>query len=339
VISVKRGRGNGREDGGKQIECVWRLHLQPALGKRRLTHTTRTFVADKLSVISAAGKTPTALHAFRLLMQMLRWAENRNPYRRMLIDSDLLGMEENEVIVGHYDSEEHEGSRVLDDNELRQLASGLQRSTMPPASKLLLLIMTATLKRIREMCLGEWAHVNFESAEWKIPKEHSKNGRDTIVYLSPFALSLFHRLRAISTGRFMFPVRRHLNKPVRAISPTSIATRIRHRQIDEVGYNLAAADRRVLALEHGYWTSHDLRRTGATTMQRLGVGEAIVHRCLAHTSKVAGAGKIDVDSIKLGRIYLRFEYEAEMRDAWNRLGAHLEQIMVVDDTMPILLAA
>jgi hypothetical protein len=35
---------------------------------------------------------------------------------------------------------------------------------------------------------GKWAHINFETAEWTIPEENSKNGVEHIVNLSEFAL-------------------------------------------------------------------------------------------------------------------------------------------------------
>jgi len=273
-------------------------------------------------------------------MQMLRWADKRHPYCRMLIDSDLLGMEREDVIVGDYDPEEHEGTRVFDDAELREFARRLARSTLPVKAKLLMLIMVSTGKRIRETCMGEWASLNFETGEWTIPKEHAKNNRESIVYLSAFTLRLFHALRAISAGRYMFPARRHKGKKIeRPITPNSISTANRDRQVTPKDYKLNAFDWDILVLDGGRWTSHDLRRTAATTMQRLGVGESIIHRCLNHTAKKAKDAAVATDSIKLGRIYLRHAYEAEMRDAWKRLGTHLEQVMAVADTMPVLMAA
>ena len=74
-------------------------------------------------------------------------------------------------------------------------------------------------------------------------------------------------------------------------------------------------------------------------MQRIGIAESIVHRCLSHTTKNGKDGKAEVDSIKLGRIYLRHAYKDEMRDAWMRLGAHLEQVMGPVESLPEALAA
>ncbi|HJV75941.1 MAG TPA: tyrosine-type recombinase/integrase, partial [Noviherbaspirillum sp.] len=75
-----------------------------------------------------------------------------------------------------------------------------------------------------------------------------------------------------------------------------------------------------LVLAHGAngaWTPHDLRRTGATIMQRLGVSLDVIDRCQNHV--LAGS--------KTRRHYLHHDYADEMRDAWRQLGAHLESVL------------
>ena len=54
------------------------------------------------------------------------------------------------------------------------------------------------------------------------------------------------------------------------------------------------------------WTLHDLRRTAATHMARLGVGPHVVERILNHTGGTLGG---------IAGIYNRFSYLPEMREA------------------------
>jgi integrase len=68
-----------------------------------------------------------------------------------------------------------------------------------------------------------------------------------------------------------------------------------------------------LALAGGQWRPHDLRRTGATLMAELGVLPDVIERCLNHTEQT-----------KVKRIYQRAQYEAPMREAWQKLGERLE---------------
>jgi integrase len=68
-----------------------------------------------------------------------------------------------------------------------------------------------------------------------------------------------------------------------------------------------------LVLNHGTkggWTPHDLRRTGATMMQELGVTLEIIDRCQNH---LLGGSKVR-------RHYLHHDYANEKRNAWRLLG-------------------
>lgn len=67
----------------------------------------------------------------------------------------------------------------------------------------------------------------------------------------------------------------------------------------------------------GEWTPHDLRRTGATMMQELGVTLEIIDRCQNH---VLGGSKVR-------RHYLHHDYAKEKTEAWHRLGDRLEAIL------------
>ena len=70
-----------------------------------------------------------------------------------------------------------------------------------------------------------------------------------------------------------------------------------------------------LILPEGHWGPHALRRTGATLMVSLGVLPEVAERCLNHT-----------EQNKMKRIYQRHSYENEMREAWQILGIHLDQL-------------
>ncbi|MFL4033988.1 hypothetical protein LER27_13850, partial [Pseudomonas aeruginosa] len=67
----------------------------------------------------------------------------------------------------------------------------------------------------------------------------------------------------------------------------------------------------------GEWTPHDLRRTGATMMQELGVTLEIIDRCQNH---LLGGSKVR-------RHYLHHDYAKEKTRAWDLLGSRLETIL------------
>lgn len=69
--------------------------------------------------------------------------------------------------------------------------------------------------------------------------------------------------------------------------------------------------------KNGNWTPHDLRRTGATMMQQLGISQDIIDRCQNHV--MAGS--------KVRRHYFHHDYTDEKANAWNTLGNRLNLIL------------
>ncbi|MFN8851383.1 MAG: tyrosine-type recombinase/integrase [Inhella sp.] len=60
---------------------------------------------------------------------------------------------------------------------------------------------------------------------------------------------------------------------------------------------------------------HDLRRTFRTLLSRIGVAPHVAELCLNHQEKET-----------MRRVYDGHDYTAEMADAWDRAGAHIQAI-------------
>ena len=67
----------------------------------------------------------------------------------------------------------------------------------------------------------------------------------------------------------------------------------------------------------GEWTPHDLRRTGATMIQALEVSLDVIDRCQNHV----------ISGSRVRRHYLHYDYRREKTEAWQKLGAQLEEIL------------
>ena len=127
-----------------------------------------------------------------------------------------------------------------------------------------------------------------------------------------FEASLFSALHVLANGApWCFP-----SAPDGHIDSRSLSKQVGDRQLKFKNRTQLKHRRNdnTLILSGGEWTPHDLRRTGSTLMQSLGVPEHIRERCLNH---IVGG--------KIGRIYGRYCYEfaAEKRQAWAQLGALL----------------
>lgn len=78
--------------------------------------------------------------------------------------------------------------------------------------------------------------------------------------------------------------------------------------------------------ENGAWTPHDLRRTGSTLMQSLGVTLNVIDACLNHV----------LTGSKTRRHYFHHEYAQEMHEAWQLLGERLSLILHAADNVVVL---
>jgi integrase len=136
------------------------------------------------------------------------------------------------------------------------------------------------------------------------------------VYLSDFAVRQFEALKARNEQRerksdWVFPARL---KEGASLSETTIGKQIRGRQRgNEKRLKGRTEQADSLMLPGGQWKCHDMRRTGATLMQSLGVLPDIIHRCRNHAR-----------GSKLDRICLQHDYSAEMAEAWLLLGERLD---------------
>jgi integrase len=75
--------------------------------------------------------------------------------------------------------------------------------------------------------------------------------------------------------------------------------------------------------KHGAWTPHDLRRTGATIMQSLGIPLDTIDRCQNHV----------LQGSKIRRHYLHHDYAQEKREAWRQLGERISTILNAKDVV------
>ncbi|MGZ3196670.1 MAG: site-specific integrase [Croceibacterium sp.] len=190
-------------------------------------------------------------------------------------------------------------------------------------SQAALWICLSTACRIGELLMSEWRHVNLDTATWFIPKENVKGSRgkkqDQLVFLSPFALSQFRALHALTDQtRWCFPGRgeeQHVD--VKSISK-QVDDR-QHRFKDRKDLHNRRNDNSLVLSKgiNGEWTPHDLRRTAATMMQALGVTPEVIDRCQNHV--LAGS--------RVRRHYLTHEYANEKREAWIKLGLAIESLL------------
>lgn len=331
--------GVRRKDDNQTLKRLFAADVLPHIGKIPIKLLTEHELRSVLRLQVARGVNRTAVITCNSLRQMFAWSRKRQPWRKLLVDGDPMDLIEIEKIVAPDYDLSNISDRVLSNNEIVELWNILQQcehdyvhspnkrlapQPLEKKTQYAIWIMLSTLCRVGELTMARWEHIDLYNAQWFIPKDNvKKNIAHLLVNLSPFSLNQFQQLYKL-TGHsdWCFPSRDgegHMDLK-------SIAKQIGDRQCmfkKSKNANNKASKRRqdntlVLASgKYGSWTPHDLRRTGATMMQALGVPLDTIDRCQNHV----------VFGSKVRRHYLRHDYADEKREAWLKLGIKLAGLL------------
>jgi integrase len=163
--------------------------------------------------------------------------------------------------------------------------------------------LLVTLQRREEVFSADVAEFDLKSAIWTIPGERAKNGVAHIVPLSSAALAEVKQLIGDRREGKLFPARGNAENGATGFS--KCWSRIRAAVEKELG---RAVER---------FTMHDLRRTGATGLQRLGVRLEVTEAVLNHVSGSRGG---------IVGVYQRHHFTDEKRAALNNWANELARI-------------
>jgi integrase len=189
-------------------------------------------------------------------------------------------------VAGIQRREERSRDRVLSDDELRRVWQAADKLGWPFGAITKLLILTGA--RREEIGALRWAEVRDDRLE--LSGDRTKNGKPHIIPLSEPAAAVLKGLHRVHGSKLVFTVT--------AATPVS-------------GFS-KAKDKLDKLSEVTGWRTHDLRRTVATGLQRLGTRLEVTESVLNHISG-SRAGIVG--------IYQRHEWTQEKKaalDAWAR---------------------
>ncbi|ESY57287.1 MULTISPECIES: site-specific integrase [unclassified Mesorhizobium] len=204
------------------------------------------------------------------------------------------------------------------DNELRWLWQACKAydgaaGRGPFGLFLQLLVMTG--QRRSEVAEMTWGEIDMEAAEWTIPAARSKNGEPHVVPLSKQALAILRAVPRIkSKAGYVFTTGGE--------SPISGFSRMKLR-VDKLMAK-SAGETKIAD-----WTLHDIRRTVAAGMQRLGVRMEVTEKVLNHKS---GSFR------GIAAIYQVDDYADEKRaalDVWGRFVIDLVEGKAAQNVVPL----
>ena len=191
--------------------------------------------------------------------------------------------------------------RVLSDEELVCLWQLAEAEPFPWNIALKLLILTG--QRRNEVFEADWAEIDLKKKVWTIPGERAKNGERHEVPLTTSVLALLKMIPEHENSGKLFPAQ---GRPENGASGFSkVQARLRKSMTEKLGSVTE-------------WRVHDVRRTVATGLQRLGVRLEVTEAVLNHLSGTR-AGIVGV--------YQRHSFTDEKRAALETWVAEVERLV------------
>ena len=306
-------------------------HIRPEIGAMKAGEIAKRDVIRLLDTVAAKAdarqerkdgkrKAPRKLthrpnRVFELARAIFRWAVGR----------DLLKIDPTFGLSPPIKKEKAR-ERELSPSEIRTLWEALDRAPvaretwkrregdfpMRRATALAIKLALVTAQRIGEVsgiALSE-LDLNDTAPMWVVPGERSKNGEANRVPLSPLAMQLIAEAKALAgASAWLFPNPKG-DGPVEAHAAT--------KALDRARPSIGLPDFRV----------HDLRRTAATRMAELGVSPHTVSLVLNHVSVRRGT--------ITGKVYDRYSYDREKREALGAWGARLARMLAGNDAQNVI---
>jgi integrase len=163
-------------------------------------------------------------------------------------------------------------------------------------------LLALTGQRRDEVARMEWAEIDFGRRSWTLPRERVKTDQAHEVPLSDAAVAILEAAPRIAGSAYVFTTAG--DAPISGYSKSK-------RRLDVL-----------LPTDMPAWRLHDLRRTAASGMARLGVNLPVIEKVLNHASG-SFAGIVGV--------YQRHSFGDEKRAALNIWGEHVASLVTVGE--------
>jgi integrase len=267
----------------QETERLLRLHVLPRWRGRLVHDVTRRDVLDLLDRVVDSGKLIAANRTLSAVRKMFNWAVARD----IIAASPCAGVKP--------PTAERSRERVLTDPELRNVWQAADKVGGPFGALVKLLVLTG--QRRDEVAGMSWPEIDLGGRLWTLPAARVKNNRVHEIPLSAAALAVLQALPRIGE-RFVLTSNGE--------APSSGYSKGK-RKLDAL-----------LPPDMAPWRLHDIRRTVASGMARLGANLPVIERLLNHSSG-SFAGIVGV--------YQKHDFADEKRRALDAWGAFVTDLV------------
>jgi|JI10StandDraft_1071094.scaffolds.fasta_scaffold15843_5 integrase len=195
--------------------------------------------------------------------------------------------------------------RVLADYELKEIWQACEGFGYPFGPLVQFLILTG--QRRGEVASMTWDDYDEENTLWTLPRENTKTDRQHHVHVSELAAKILEGVPNMGSYVFTSAGER----------PFENFSRDKKELDAKIGKARKNNDPHPIPPIPA-WTLHDIRRTVASGMARLGIAPHIVEKILNHSSGVISG---------VAAVYNRYEYAEETKAALDQWAEHIQGIL------------
>ena len=254
-------------------------YILPELGDTRLDEITSGVVLRLCRAIEARGTIETAARVKVLVGQIFRYA----------IATDRADADPTLALAGALQSRKPKHMASVTDPAGIALLMRSIRAYPHAVVRCAMELSALTFCRPGEIRHAEWAEVDIDRAEWRIPGEKMKMGRPHIVPLARQAVALLRALHELTgRGRWLFPSARGGGRPM---SENAVRVALR-----SMGYG------------NDDMTPHGFRAMASTRLNEMGWPPDVIERQLAHAERNAVRAAYDHSD--------RLDERRRMMQAW-----------------------
>jgi integrase len=278
----------GRNKSWQETERQIARNILPSWGRRPITSITQRDAVALLDGIVDRGAPIAANRVLAAGRKMFNWARERGLLAASPFD--------------HVKAPTAEKSRdrTPDDAELALILRAAD--TLGPVFGAFFKLLAYTGQRRDEVAQMPWSELNADMTLWTLPPARTKNELPHTVPIAPEVQSILAALPRIAGSDYVLTTTG--KAPISGYSKAKIAL-----------------DAAVTKLNDGVpltpWRIHDLRRSIASDMARMGVQLPVVEKIINHTSGSFGG---------VQGVYQRHEFRAEKRQALEQWARHLRAL-------------
>lgn len=270
---------------GATVQRELDRHVVAEWGDRDIQDIAKRDVIELLDAIADSGRIVTANRVRAYLSKFFNWC----------VDRDVI--EVSPAMNVKAVAKETSRDRVLSDDELRWFWAACEAEGQPWGALGKVLLLTG--QRLSEV--AGMTDAELQGDEWHLPADRTKNKRAHMVPITRAVRDALDAMERIDGPAGLYHTTNG-RTPLSGFNKgrTYLADRMVQIASDEAGK----------PVEIPHWTFHDLRRTAATTMARLGIPVRVTEAVLNHVSGTGGG---------IVGVYQRHDYADEKRralEAW-----------------------